>query len=538
MKFLCFLTLFLLQTWATLPSRPNLVPYPQTISFSVASQPIDPCKVEFKFKSESFLDSIPCYYGKIIDFFLTTTFPGLKCHYEIKGRSFKPRWSNNKLKIKIANVEDHLPSYVDFDTDESYTLDLNEDKWVLEAQNYVGFLRGFETFLQLIEKVNGEYQISHFPIQISDSPSLKYRGVMIDTARHYMKVSTLKHVLDGMVYHKLNVLHWHITDEESFPLVLESFPELTQYGAYSPEEVYTKEDVEEILLHARLRGIRVIPEIDSPAHSLSWGWSPALQGISMHCFMWALYNGQLNPTLDKTYQVVEGILNDLENLFPDPIVHLGGDEVGFSCWENDVNIRAFMDANNIPNGIKLQQYYKTRQRDILSQINPEKSAIYWVNDANFDYLPNDIQQFWSSTDQYSLIQNYTNRVILSPYDYLYIDLGYGNIFGDRSWAPFVEWKKIYNFNPYPAEIDRSRILGSEVTLWAELNSDAAMDNHLWSRTSAFSERVWNALIHNGNQDIVTRLYANEKRLLKRGIAASPVTSEHCARHVEICWPDN
>jgi len=520
-------------------NKPNLIPYPQSISFENNVESVHPCAINYKFTSQSFLDGIPNYYFQMLDFFYQSTFPEFQCRYEKNGKTYKSQLNHHKertLKVVVINVVADAPLSNRY-TEESYTLDLVDNDWVLQADNYVGFLRGVETFLQLLEQSDGcdEYQINYYPLHISDTPSLKHRGVMIDTARHFMRLSTLKHVLDGMLFHKLNVLHWHITDEESFPLQLDSYPNLTKYGAYSEKKIYSKEDVAEIIEYAKVRGIRVIPEIDSPAHSLSWGFSEELSDIAMRCPIWALYNGQLNPSLNKTYDVVQGVMNDIVNLFPDDMVHLGGDEVSFGCWENDTNIKEFMDWNNIPNGIKLQQYFKDRQRTLLDS---QKSAIYWVNDANFQYSPTDIMQFWSSVDQYSLIQNYSNSVILSPYDYLYIDLGYGNVFGDKSWAPFVTWKRIYSFNPFPVEIPKWRILGAEVTLWAELNSDETMDNHLWSRTSAFAERVWNAEINNGNQDIVTRLYANEKLLLRRGFDVSPVTSEYCSNHVDICFPDD
>ena len=362
---------------------------------------------------------------------------------------------------------------------------------------------------------------------------------MLDCARHFLHLSTLKHVLDGMMFHKLNVFHWHLTDEESFPMQLKSLPIITQYGAYSSKEVYSKEDISEIVEYARMRGIRVIPEADSPAHSLSWGFSPEYSDIALKCFLWADYNGQLDPTLEKTYDVVHSILDDLNEYFPDDYVHLGGDEVSFACWESKDWIKTFMQANNLTNGVALQQYYKDRE---TSMLDSRHSAMFWVNDDNFKYRDTDILEYWASQNDYGLIENYTNKVVFSNYDFFYFDLGYGNVFGDESWAPFVPWKKIYSFNPLPPEIEKSRILGAECPLWAELNSDYTTDNHLWSRGSVFAERMWNPQINNpldneGIRNVATRIYANEKRLIIRGFAPSPITSEYCSLHLEVCFPD-
>lgn len=523
-------------------NRPNLIPYPNEISFQFNNLTIDPCSISFSFSDQDFIfTKVPKYYLDILDFYYQKTFPSSNCHYMINRKTYQHKGfsysdESHLLLIKIKYVEPNKPSYPSKSTDESYQLDLTDTKWILEAENYHGFLRGLETFSQLLEPIEDfqQYHMNYLPIHIVDSPSFGYRGVMIDTARHFLQMSTLKHVIDGMLFNKLNVFHWHITDEESFPLQLRSFPVITEYGAYSPKKIYSIEDVREIVEYARYRGVRVIPEVDSPAHSLSWGFSNELSEIALRCPVWANYNGQLDPTLDKTYEVVKGILNDLVSYFPDEYIHLGGDEVSFSCWENKTWIKSFMSEHNISNGSQLQNYYKNREKSLL---DPKKSAILWIKDAEFDYQENDILQYWGLSTEYSILQKYNNSVILSPNDFLYIDVGYGNSFGSESWASFTTWKHIYNFNPSPSEIENSRILGAEVTLWAEVNSDSTTDNHLWSRSSAFAERMWNAMINNGNADIVSRLYGNEKRLIRRGFQVSPVTSEYCSMHLDICFPD-
>lgn len=116
--------------------------------------------------------------------------------------------------------------------------------------------------------------IEQVPITIEDEPEFSYRGILLDTSRHYLKKDDILRVLDAMMYNKLNVFHWHITDDESFPLYLESLPTMNQYGAYDAKLVFTKQDVKDIIDHATKNGIRVIPEVDSPAHARSWGLDP------------------------------------------------------------------------------------------------------------------------------------------------------------------------------------------------------------------------------------------------------------------------
>lgn len=536
-QFLIFYFLFL--GFSKESTRPSLIPYPQKITFQNESLLVDPFSIRFAFPTLN--NSPPDYYYHILDFFLRKSF---KCP---RGIDESPLWEKLKnfrvmteqnihvLEIRIENIEENerfSPQKMNSSTNESYELNLTTKHWVLSANNYHSFLRGIETFFQLFSPIEDsfEYQIDFLPLHILDSPSLPYRGIMIDSARHFLPIETIKHVIDGMLFHKLNVLHWHISDAESFPLVLDSYPELAKFSSYSHKKKYTKKDVEDIINYANFRGVRVVPEIDSPGHSLSWAFSPNLSDIAMRC---SKYNGQLDPTLNKTYDVVKGVLTDIQEYFSDEFVHLGGDEVSKNCWLNKTWIVDFMNFSNLSTVFDLQDYYAKRERTFLK---PSKRAIYWSIDSVFHYNENDILQFWGESQYYFQIKNYTNPVILSPSNYLYLDVGCGNLYGDKSWSNFVTWKDIWQFNPYPPEIEKSRILGAEVTLWGELNSASTMDGRLWSRSSVFSERVWNPSVNNGIQDIVSRLVQNEERLIRRGFEPSPITSEYCGNNINVCFP--
>ena len=173
---------------------------------------------------------------------------------------------------------------------------------------------------------------------IDDAPEFRWRALMIDSSRHFMKVPSIKRALDAMMYAKLNVLHWHITDQDSFPIYIPSMPEISEAGSLNG--VYSEADVKGIIQYARSRGIRVVPEIDTPAHSESWGRSDKYQGITLNCD--GIYEGQLNPTLNLTWEVLENVLDYVNTTFGDDYVHFGGDEVEYDCW-NTTEINAWMD---------------------------------------------------------------------------------------------------------------------------------------------------------------------------------------------------
>ena len=177
---------------------------------------------------------------------------------------------NVSLLVTIRNTT-LIPPFAGY---ENYTLAAHQNgSWTLRADYYPGYLRGFETFSQLF-KLNDqdEYYVEGLPITIDDFPQHEWRGVMIDTSRHFLKVETIKKTIDACLYNKANVLHWHITDEDSFPLEIASRPEISQYGSF-PGKTYSKANVADIIQYALRKGVRVVPEIDTPGHSYSWGRS-------------------------------------------------------------------------------------------------------------------------------------------------------------------------------------------------------------------------------------------------------------------------
>ena len=520
-KFLCFCLILSL----SLCQKPPILPYPKSISFGNDTISVDLCNLNYIFTDASSKASpMPAEFTKIIAFFFQKTFPEFLC-------SPRPLLGDPKNPITLhLRISDPKMAYPGQKTNETYELQIEEvNNWYLTAENYFGFLRAFETLLQLLSPSGSLFQVSNFPISISDSPSFPYRGIMIDTSRHFLKPSTLKRILDGMLYNKLNVLHWHIVDEESFPMALLSFPEISKYGAYSQNEAYSVSDIKELVEYARERGVRLIPEVDSPGHTRSWGYSENFSNITVKC---GPFEGQLDPTVNLTYEVVRGILEDTLSYFPDEFVHLGGDEVNSDCWLSKPWIKDFMDQKGLKTAIELQDYYKQQQKKMLPS---SRKAVYWVFNENFTFLADEVIQFWGGTNMYAAIQNLPNPVILSPSNVLYLDVGVGNTYGDKSWGGYSTWKDIYNFDPYPKEIRKERILGAEVCLWSEINNDATTDIRLWGRSSAFAERMWNAEIKDTEAEIVRRLFHVERMMMKRGIGVSPVSSEYCSRRVGDCF---
>ena len=243
---------------------------------------------------------------------------------------------DSTLNIHITNTNDIA---MRLNADESYSLILNSAGFNLSSTSYIGFVRGLETFSQIVSMKNnsGKYtwNVPLTPINIYDYPRFPHRGYMLDTSRNFQTKERILQILDGLMYSKLNVFHWHITDSDSFPIFIPSHPNLTIFGAFSAEEVYSFEDVQEIVDYATTRAIRIIPELDSPAHTRSWWLAPEFSELftcTSNDFYMGTPLGQIDPTLNASYSMVGDILAAYENYFPGEFIHLGADEVLGECW--------------------------------------------------------------------------------------------------------------------------------------------------------------------------------------------------------------
>lgn len=229
-------------------------------------------------------------------------------------------------------------------TNETYTLSISgTGKGEVHAGTVFGALHALETLSQLVD-VNDAFAVSNAPITISDHPRFGFRGLMIDTARHFLPLEKLKQIVDGLHASKLNVLHWHIVDSQSFPCGSDRYPLLAAKGAYAPKAVYSPNDMRELVAYAKLRGVRVMPEWDIPGHG-SWGKGmPSVMGCDI----------VLDPTQDATYTFLNAFLSEMMTIFEDEYVFLGGDEVQASCWDQNPAIVKWLHQKNMTSS-ELQQ---------------------------------------------------------------------------------------------------------------------------------------------------------------------------------------
>ncbi|KAI9487167.1 MAG: glycoside hydrolase superfamily [Benjaminiella poitrasii] len=528
------------------------------------------------------------------------------------------------LRIILENEHQEL----EFGVDESYVLDIPVDKRIatLKSKTIWGALHGLETFSQLIqsrpkrhenrkesindysdkeeeegeedeeeekeeeedededeedEEENSGFEglyIPNTPIHIEDSPKYAHRGLMLDTSRNFFTVKDILRTIDAMAFNKMNVFHWHITDSQSFPLKLKNAPELAYHGAYKLQQrrlVYSKKDVKRIVKYAHKRGVRVIPEIDMPAHTGSWASShkEITTCTGMHYLDksgdWSERlaaepgTGQLNPVLNQTYELVDKVITEVASLFPDGWFHGGGDEPVYKCWEQDKHVRNYMKTHNAT-GVDLLDLFLQKEINIIKK--SKKTAILWEDAVTNDNLPiskDVVLQVWTNPVHNAVKKGF--KVIASNYNFWYLDCGHGGWGGNdtsydeqvpseipddvavaleknnvadnyrtQNWggpggdwcSPFKSWQRVYSYDlAYNLTRDESEnIIGGEVALWAEQVDPTNLDSRLWPRASAAAEIMWSGRYDRNQRkrdigDAMPRIFDWRYRLLKRGINA-------------------
>jgi hexosaminidase len=432
----------------------------------------------------------------------------------------------------MVQVEDESEAHPQLNTDESYTLTIDVGQGDIMghimANTVYGALRGLETFSQLVvfDFESATYQLDApewgAPLMIRDVPRFPHRGLMVDTARHFLPIRTLLHTIDAMSYAKLNVLHLHLSDTESFPLQFRSRPKLWD-GSYSSRERYLKQDMRWLVEHARSRGIRVVPEFDVPGHAASW-----CVGYPEVCPSDPTCQQPLNIATNKTFELIDDIVaecagvidggDDEPALFEDVFFHLGGDEVDTSCWENDSEISAWLKNHNMSSD-EGYEYFVKRVASIARKHG--RRPVQWSE--VFDHFkgqlhPSTVVHVWKQDTNVTEVVEY-------GFDAL-INVGYSN----HSWYLdnlHVPWDQLYTNEPCEGIPEHrhdlcARVLGGHGEMWGERVDASDLDSTVWPRLAAIAERLWSPQQLRNVTAALPRIETFRCLLLERGVAAAPV----------------
>src|SRR3984893_1198514 len=390
-----------------------------------------------------------------------------------------PKGSASSKATLVVHTDHASKEIQELGEDESYVLEVTADGAKLKAPTPLGTLHGLQTLLQLVEVSRDGFLLPG--VAIEDQPRFPWRGLMIDVSRHFIPLDVLKRNLDGMEAVKLNVFHWHLSEDQGFRAESNRFPKLHELG--SDNLYYTQEEIREVIGYARDRGIRVVPEFDVPGHSTSWfvGYPELASGPGPYGIerKWGVFDPAMDPTNEKTYKFLDEFVAEMAKLFPDHYFHIGGDEVNGKQWDRNPNIQQFMKSHSLKNNEALQAYFSKRAQAIVTKRG--KTVVGW-DEVFVPGVSRDIViQSWRG--QASLAQAATQgyRGILSSGDYL--DLGWA---AARHYAVDPLGGAAANLTPEQQKL----ILGGESCIWSEYVNSENIDSRIWPRNAAIAERLW------------------------------------------------
>ncbi len=363
--------------------------------------------------------------------------------------------------------------------DESYRLEISNSGARLNAPTTLGVMRGLQTFLQLVQTTGAGFAVS--AVSIEDSPRFPWRGLMIDAGRHFIPVEVLKRNLDGMAAVKLNVFHWHLSENQGFRIESKKFPKLQGMG--SDGLYYTQDEVRGVISYARERGIRVVPEFDMPGHATAWfvGYPELASGTPPYQIerRWGVFDPAMDPTRDETYKFLDTFIGEMAGLFPDQFFHIGGDEVNGKEWDANPKIQAFMHTHGMKDNNDLQAYFNQRVQKIVAKHG--KTMLGWDEILRPDLPKTIVIQSWRGPDSLAQAAKLGYRGLLSSG--YYIDLMWS---AERHYATEPLSGAAASLTPE----EQKRILGGEACMWAEYVSPENIDSRIWPRTAAIAERLW------------------------------------------------
>lgn len=464
---LAMTTLLTPQLHAQTPS-PNLMPLPSSLTSGAGSLRIDSAfTAAFTGHTEARLD-------RAADRFLLQ----LQRQTGLLIAPHPAKSDSGKATLVIHT--DHASKPVqELGEDESYALDVTPSGAKLNAANPLGVLRGLQTFLQLVDVSPDGFASP--AVTIHDQPRFPWRGLMIDSSRHFTPLDVLKRNVDGMEAVKLNVLHWHISDNQGFRAESKKLPKL--HGMGSGGAYYTQDEIRDVIAYARDRGIRVVPEFDMPGHSSAWfvGYPEiaSTPGPFKIDAEWGILDPAMDPTNEKTYKLLDTFIAEMARLFPDHYFHIGGDEVNGKAWDASPRIQEFKKAHNYKSNDELQTYFSQRVQKLVNKHG--KAAIGW-DEIFVPGAPKDIViHSWRGPQALAAAAKQGYRGILS--NGYYIDLMWS---AARHYAIDPLGGAAADLTPDQKQL----VLGGEATMWSEYVNWENIDSRIWPRTAAIAERFW------------------------------------------------
>jgi hexosaminidase len=399
---------------------------------------------------------------------------------QLSRKTALPLSGKASTKATLTMHTDHVSKEVqELGEDDSYTLSVTADGATIEAPTPLGAMHGLQTFLQLVEVSPDGFAAAAVTIQ--DKPRFPWRGLMIDVSRHFIPLEVLRRNLDGLEAVKMNVFHWHLSENQGFRAESKKFPKLHTLG--SDGLFYTQDEIRDLIAYAHDRGIRVVPEFDMPGHSTAWfvGHPELASGPGPYQIerKWGIFDPAMDPTNEKTYKFLDELVGEMTKLFPDHYFHIGGDEVNGKQWDANPKIQEFKKSHNLTSNEALQAYFSGRVQKIVTKHG--KAVVGW-DEVFIPGVPKDIViQSWRGQESLAQAAAQGYHGILS--NGYYLDLGWP---AARHYAVDPASGAAANLTPEQQRL----ILGGESCMWTEYVNAENVDSRIWPRNAAIAERLW------------------------------------------------
>ncbi len=429
-------------------------------------------------------------------------------------------FSNEKLKIVEENLSEFLMKYVSLnlkktkdilqkniilfeltnlerfaDKQDAYKLLIENDRILIQSPDLHGLFNGVQTLKQILLNVYKSEKINHIlipSVEIYDYPKFRWRGLNLDCCRHFMSKEFIKRYIDLLAFQKMNILHWHLTEDQGWRIEIKKYPELTKIGAYRKYDdgsiyggYYSQDDVKEIVEYAKSRFITVVPEIELPGHSmaalatypeLSCSGGPFEVGT-----LWGIYKDIYCAGNEKTFEFLENVLTEVIELFPSKYIHIGGDEALKDRWEKCPKCQQRIKSENLKDENELQSYFIKRIEKFLN--SKGRQIIGWDEILEGGLAPGATVQSWRGTKGAVEAARMGHNVIVSPTTHCYFDYT----------IETTDVTKVYSFDPIPKELTAEQsklVLGSEANMWTEYAPQHLVDFRLFPRITALAEVLW------------------------------------------------
>lgn len=402
---------------------------------------------------------------------------------------------------------------------EYYELTIKQDFILIKGATREGLIHGLYSLIQLIPRSSGIDDSKLACVRIVDYPKFKWRGMLLDCCRHFMEVDFVKRYIDLLAYHKMNVLHLHLTEDQGWRVEIKEYPKLTEIGAWRKQKdgstyggFYTQEQIKEVVAYAAVRGINVVPEIELPGHSIA-----ALAAYPEYSCTggpfevendWGVFKDIYCAGNENTFTFLENILDEVLELFPSEYIHIGGDESPKYRWENCVKCQKRIDDEGLHDEHELQSYFIQRIENYLNDKN--RKLIGWDEILEGGLAKDATVQSWRGFEGAANAAKTGHDAIVSPTSHAYFDYG----------LDATDLEKVYSFDPIPEGLSSEEIqfiIGGECNMWTERAPQHTVDSKVFPRILAMSEVLWNYPSERNYDSFYDRVQKHYKRLDKLGV---------------------